>query len=123
MRWSEPRAPRPIFFGLALITVGALFLLRELGALPDIGFWTLVWLGVGGWLFIGTLVGNRRGWFWPLLLLGYGVVRLLRDLDVIDRDFAFWPIVFIALGVAVLLGTRTWNRDHSGEPEIWQPGS
>lgn len=124
MRWSEPRAPRPIFFGLALITVGVLFLLRELGVLPDIRFWTLVWLGLGAWLFVGTIAGNRTGWFWPLLLLAYGVVRLLRDLEVIDRNFSIWPIAIIAFGVAMILGARRFpgGRD-SKEPEIWQPGS
>src|SRR5512136_765197 len=59
--------PRPIFFGLALITVGVLFLLREMDFLPDISLWTLLWLGLGGWLLVGTLAGNRRGWFWPPL--------------------------------------------------------
>src|SRR4030042_1584351 len=45
--------PRPIFFGLALITVGVLFLLREMDVLPDISLWTLLWLGLGGWLLVG----------------------------------------------------------------------
>ena len=86
--WSGSRPPRPIFFGLALITVGVLLLLRELGAVPDIGLWTLIWLALGSWLFLGTLAGNRRGWFWPLTLLLIGSFMLLRDLDVLEADFS-----------------------------------
>ena len=36
-------------------------------------FRSLLWLGLGGWLFVGTLVGNRKGWFWPLTLLAIGL--------------------------------------------------
>ena len=78
---KSSRVPHPIFWGLALITVGVLFLLREIDVLPDIRFWTLLWLGVGGWLFVGTIAGRRRGWFWPLTLLGLGTLMLLQDLD------------------------------------------
>jgi len=87
--------------------------LRELDVLPDISFWTLLWLGLGGWLFVGTLAGNRRGWFWPLTLLAIGVFMLLRDLDRISEDFSIWPVVVIAIGVSILLeaGGRSRSRD------------
>ncbi|MFQ5948363.1 MAG: LiaI-LiaF-like domain-containing protein [Acidimicrobiia bacterium] len=111
--------PRPIFWGLALITIGVAFLLRELDALPDISFWTFFWLGLGGWLFAGTLAGSRRGWFWPLTLIAIGTAMLLRDLDYIDEDFAIWPIVVIAFGVAMLLeaGTRYRFGQRTTRPE------
>ncbi len=99
--------PHPIFLGLALITVGALFLLRELDVLPDISLWTLVWLGLGGWLFVGTLVGNRKGWFWPLTLLAIGGYMLARDLHHLPEDVAIWPVVVIAIGIAITLEAVT----------------
>lgn len=108
--WSGSRPPRPIFFGLALITVGALLLLRELGAVPDIGIWTLIWLALGSWLFLGTLAGNRRGWFWPLTLLLIGSFMLLRDLDVLEADFSIWPVVIIALGLSMVLEASSWGK-------------
>lgn len=108
-QWSGSRPPRPIFFGLALITIGVLFLLREFGAVPDIGLWTLIWLAIGSWLFIGTLAGNRRGWFWPLTLLLIGSFMLLRDIDVLDRGFSIWPIVIIAFGLSMVLETTSWS--------------
>lgn len=119
----EVRAPRPVFLGLALVTVGVLFLLRELGAVPDISVWTLVWLALGGWLLIGTLVGNRRGWFWPLALVMIGAFMLLRDLDVIDRSFSLWPIVIIALGLAMLLEATEWGRSRSKKRNRWMSDS
>lgn len=113
-----PRPPRPIFFGLALITIGVIFLLREFDVVPDISFWTMFWLAVGGWLFIGTLAGSRRGWFWPLALLLIGTFMLLRDLEILDRNFAIWPIVVIALGLAILLEAMGFDRG-SKRPEAW----
>lgn len=114
--WQGTRPPRPIFFGLALVTIGVIFLLREFGAVPDIGGWTLIWLALGGWLFLGTLAGNRRGWFWPLTLLLIGTFMLLRDLDVIDRDFSIWPIVVIAFGMSMLLEATSWGRTRKRHP-------
>jgi hypothetical protein len=112
--------PRPIFFGLALITVGLLFLLREMDVLPDISLWTLLWLGLGGWLLVGTLAGNRRGWFWPLVLLAIGGFMLARDLDVLPGDFALWPVVIIAIGLALVLEAVTKGRGDRSSPG---PGS
>jgi len=114
----EYRPPKPIFFGFALVTIGVLFLLREFGAVPEISVWTLIWLALGGWLFIGTLVGNRRGWFWPLALVLIGSAMLLRDLEVIDRDFAIWPIVVIAFGLAILL-EAAGGRGSRNHPDYW----
>jgi hypothetical protein len=56
------------------------------------------------------LAGNRRGWFWPLTLLLIGTFMLLRDLDVLERDFSIWPIVIIALGLSMVLETSTWGK-------------
>ncbi len=111
--------PRPIFFGLALITIGVLFLLRELDVVPDISVWTLVWLALGGWLLIGTLAGNRKGWFWPLALVMIGTFMLLRDLDVISHSFSLWPIIVIALGLAILLEATEWGRSRSRRRNRW----
>jgi hypothetical protein len=114
----EYRPPKPIFFGFALVTIGVLFMLREFDVVPDISVWTLIWLALGGWLFIGTLVGNRRGWFWPLTLVLIGSFMLLRDLDVIDHDFAIWPIVVIGFGLAILFEAVDGRaaKEHS---EFW----
>ena len=115
--------PRPVFFGLALITVGVLFLLREMSVLPDISLWTLLWLGLGGWLLVGTLAGNRRGWFWPLTLLAIGGFMLARDLDYLPRDFALWPVVLIAIGIALVLEAMTGSRGDRSSSSSSDPGT
>ena len=118
--WQGSRPPRPIFFGFALITIGALFLMRELGLVPDIGFWTLVWLALGTWLFLGTLAGNRKGWFWPLTLLLIGGFMLLRDIEVLKRDFSIWPVVIIAIGLSMVLEASAWGRkEKRGSSRSW----
>ena len=109
--------PRPIFLGLALITIGILFLLREMNVLPDVSLWTLVWLGLGGWLLVGTMAGNRKGWFWPLTLLAIGGFMLARDLGHLPRGFHIWPVVVIAIGLAILLEAVTHRpEDRSRAP-------
>lgn len=118
--WQGSRPPRPIFFGLALITIGAVFLLREFGVVPDVGLWTLVWLALGSWLLLGTLAGNRRGWFWPLTLLLIGTFMLLRDLEVIKRDFSIWPVVIIALGFSMVLEASSWGRSKKRDQTRWE---
>lgn len=118
-----PRMPHPAFFGLALITIGVLFLLREMDVIPSIRFWTLVWLGVGGWLFVGTLAGRRKGWFWPLTLVALGVFMLLQDLEAIRR-FSLWPVIVIGLGLSILLEATDFRRGGGKEatdsPASWR---
>lgn len=121
MSETSSRAPHPAFFGLALITVGFLFLLRELDVLPDIRVWTLVWLGLGGWMFVGTLVGRRKGWFWPLTLIAIGGFMLFQDLEYIDRDFSLWPVIVIAVGLSIVLEAIDAGRRSNGDDKpAWQ---
>lgn len=104
--------------GIALIGAGVLFMMRELGWVPHVSAWTLLWLAVGGFLIVSTVSGARRGWFAPLAIFGIGVVMLLRDLTIIRRGFAVWPIIVIALGLAMLIdATRT---EDSESPRVWR---
>jgi len=86
---------------------------------PDIGLWTLIWLALGSWLFLGTLAGNRRGWFWPLTLLLIGSFMLLRDLDVLEADFSIWPVVIIALGLSMVLEASS-RRKKKRTSQSWE---
>lgn len=97
-------------WGLALIVLGGLWLLRELGVLPDVSLWSLFWLGLGAWLLAETARGRRRGWFWPLGFIAAGLVLLLRDLDVIDKNVTVWPVVLIVLGLSILAGAGDRRR-------------
>jgi hypothetical protein len=79
-----------------------------------------VWLGLGGWLFVGTIAGNRRGWFWPLTLLAIGGFMLARDLGALPRGFALWPVVIIAIGVSLVLEAVAHEPAKKG-PDILEP--
>jgi len=54
----------------------------------------------------------RRSLFWPVLLMGAGVLLLLSNLGYFPSSgwvvlWRFWPLALIALGVDVLIGRRT----------------
>lgn len=55
---------------------------------------------------------QRRSLFWPITLIGVGVLLLLSNLGVFpDGGWAilwrFWPLALIALGIDVLIGRRS----------------
>jgi hypothetical protein len=53
----------------------------------------------------------RQSLFWPVVLIGVGVVALLfntgwLDWDRVARLFQLWPLLLIALGLAIIFGGR-----------------
>ena len=57
----------------------------------------------------------RRPLFWPVVLIGIGVVALLfntgwLDWDKVARLYRLWPLLLIALGVAILFRGRLPGR-------------
>jgi LiaF transmembrane domain len=57
---------------------------------------------------------GRRSILWALLLIAVGIVLLLREADVIPRDFAWWPILVFGLGLWLLV-ERVWTGDRGGD--------
>jgi hypothetical protein len=96
-----------ITFGLILILVGAILLLRRIHSFRDVGAGSLILIAIGLWLLAQRATAwrwaGRGGFVVPLMLLAIGSVLLLRDLDVLPEDFSVWPVVLIAIGVGVLL--------------------
>jgi predicted membrane protein len=103
-----------IFWGLALVVIGALFLLDRLG-MHDFGYsisryWPVIIMLVGLSILISS--GFRR----PLagvILIGIGVVFQLRELDILEYDVwhYIWPAVIILIGLSLLIRPRLrhWN--------------
>ena len=55
---------------------------------------------------------SRRSFFWPILLIGFGIILLLSNMGVVPATswavlWRLWPIALIALGVDVLIGHRS----------------
>ena len=55
---------------------------------------------------------QRRSLFWPVVLIGVGVILLLSNLGIFPENgwailWRFWPLALIALGIDVLMGRRS----------------
>ena len=55
---------------------------------------------------------RRPSLFWPIILIGVGVIFLLNNLDVIRGNpwtilWQFWPVLLIVIGLDILVGRRS----------------
>ncbi len=55
---------------------------------------------------------RARSFFWPVILIGLGVLLLLSNLGVFPESgwavlWRFWPVALVALGIDVLIGRRS----------------
>ncbi len=55
---------------------------------------------------------RQRSLFWPILLIGVGVVLLLSNLNIIttanvEALLALWPLLLVAVGLEILFGRRS----------------
>ena len=53
-----------------------------------------------------------RSFFWPVVLIGVGVIWLLGSLDILPHSslrmlFRMWPLIFIVVGLDILFGRRS----------------
>ena len=104
-----------IFWGLALVLVGFLFLSQNLGFLGDFPFWNylpalLIILG------IYQLFANQfRAWAGPVILILIGTFLLLAALDFISWSTfgtLIWPTVLILIGLSIIF--RRGSGSNSG---------
>ena len=89
------------FAGIALIVLGAVFLLPQITGVgfPLWQWWPLLPMAAG---LVSLSDGNRRG---GLILIAIFSVFLLHNLGVLNIDFSsLWPIALIVMGVAISLG-------------------
>ncbi len=111
--WPEPVGTRRRSFpwaGAILVLLGAALLVHQL--VPALDGWALVTLGLGTVLVGAWAIGRSGLALWPgMLLLGYGVARLLVGLGVLAGQG--WTTVGIGAGFAAAwLATRV--RGHAG---------
>ena len=108
-----------LIFGIIIIAIGALFLLDNTVDTLNIGavsqWWPMLLVLFGVW----RLVADKfRKLFFPLLLIVIGALLQLRQLDLISGiDFGtYWPIILIAIGIAILAGgiRRRSRRNNRG---------
>lgn len=89
--------------GLILLVVGGVLLAKQLGVLFPA--WLVTWEALV--IFIGLIIGVRRGFRGPgwLILVGVGTFFLMDDYYPDLRNFV-WPVVIILLGLLVILRPR-----------------
>lgn len=98
--------------GLVIIAAGAALLFSNLGIynfdqlVQD--WWPLVIIAAGLLLFMS----DTRSYLWALLLVGFGALIQLKQLDIVDVNpwQLFWPVVIIAIGVSVVLNHSASRR-------------
>jgi hypothetical protein len=130
-RWAQrsgacggPNATGGMIIGLAVITVGVLFLLRNVGVLyfDDIWqYWPVILIVVGISKLANTHSASQvtSG----LLIGGIGTVFLLKNLGYIYGDIweYIWPGVLIAVGLSILV-KHLEGRGHDLDPGLPPPG-
>ena len=107
------------FLGLAIVALGGILLLRNLGIITFDNwhlFWGTFWAGVFLLAGLSVLIGARKpaAWIWGLLLVAIGASIGLNTYNVISISVweLFWPAMLIAGGLmlALSIGPRgSWR--------------
>ena len=86
--------------GIALIVVGGLLLLSQMGIIHDwFNFWAAVFIGVG----VLNLVQSPDTRSWGTILIGCGVLIELNQLGLLRIRFeTYWPLLVVAVGVLMI---------------------
>ena len=117
-------------FPVALIAIGALFLVINLEIIPGVDyealgrFWPLILILVGVW----RLAASRgRSLGFPIALIAIGA--LFFAINLVNIDFgaiwSFWPIILIAVGIAIaacaIRGGRRSDSDTRRQSDPFTP--
>jgi hypothetical protein len=103
-RWKHRRG-RGLFWGLLLIMLGVIFLANQQGWIADEKWWQFLLIGLGAVFIIDGLAHFRDasyryyrfGRFIP------GIILVLIGLAFVFEFSQWWPIVLIGVGVVSLL--------------------
>jgi cell wall-active antibiotic response 4TMS protein YvqF len=119
-RWQSPG--RHLFSGLLFVTIGAIFLLGNMGIVEVdriLRFWPVILIAAGMFKIIesGTDYGESAGIFWVVI----GGLFLLGNLGILRVAFRdLWPVVLIGIGALMLWRSalsrrppREFGRDSS----------
>jgi predicted membrane protein len=113
-----------IIAGLCIVILGFMLLLSNLN-LYNVDelfrtWWPLILVGAG----IFTYLNNRSNYLWALLLVGFGAMFQLRELDLLTVNpwQLFWPGVIIFVGLSVIMnqgtGKNSANEEEGGTTAI-----
>ncbi len=106
-----------LIIGGAIVAIGLVLLLENMGILREVrmwDYWPLILVALG----LGRIAESQRpaAMVWGGLLAGAGVLFLLRNLDILRVDFRMiWPLLIIGFGVSMLLRAMDRGRLISGQ--------
>lgn len=113
--YREPHGSRSgrVFGGLIIITIGVIFLARQLGV--DLPYWFISWPMI--LIAVGLYLGFRhsfRGPVW-LILIAIGSIFLI-DKIYRDVDFSrfFWPVLLISIGLILIIRPKKKYLEQHG---------
>lgn len=115
------RNPARALFGLALVTVGALFLLEATDVIDDAGEVIARWWPVGLLaVALAAFLSNPRQWVAPVVIGAIGALTLLTTTDVVEASVweFFWPGLIVFLGATLLVRRSGAARVAAGEDTI-----
>lgn len=115
----NPRNKR-LFAGLILITIGSVYLLRQLDILllPN---WLFTWPII--LIVVGLFKGIKHNFRHPsaFILIFIGIVFLLNQVFNFHLAYLFWPVILIALGLRLMLFKESrWCRERWEMRRAWQ---
>ena len=108
-----------LVFGVAIVGIGVLLLLKMFHLLPPIAYsfhlgWPLILIAAG--LAIGVKSGFRKNAWWILILIG--IVHLVPPFNIGDVPSRriIWPLLLILAGLAMVFRKNRhhhqWNKRH-----------
>ena len=121
-RWRGSPA-HGIVFSIAVIAIGALFLLDNLGILrfhEVARYWPVILIALGTVRLVDS--HGTASIVFGGILAGAGGLLLLDNLNIIYFDWRiFWPAVLIGVGILMLLRTQQWQESRAEAPQAVPP--
>lgn len=105
-----------LWLGIIFVAIGGVWLLDNLGIIPDIPDFLVSWKSF--LIVLGVFLILGRGKIEPgIILIGIGSVFMLEDLGILEwRNIwqLFWPVIIIIVGISLIL-RRNHHRTGFGE--------
>ncbi len=117
---SSFRLSSQLVLGLIIVLLGVIFTLDNLGILyagDYLRYWPVLLLAYGVWKIVTCTTPSGRGWgfFWAFL----GAIILLNQLDIIYVTvWNLWPLILVLIGMNLILRTGRRHREFAAGSEV-----
>ncbi len=124
-RWGPRNSPaHSVVLGAIVIAIGVVFLLDNLGIvrISDVWqYWPVILIAAGVFRIVASR--SHTAMAMGAILTCIGTLFLLDNLDLLRLDWnVFWPVILIAWGAVMLLRPRRWHAPAAATPEVGPDG-